>query len=469
MPVGVPGTITGLALGHPRATDRAIAVAITNSPVASPTGIAKQPTRFLGYGADATACATDQSQRATNLTASGGYLFEASPASARFDIAYRTMGFRLMVNDSDTGVLYRHGAASPDRLEFSAASTLRVTVNNSVVQTYSVVGLIASRQQVVVAWATQPNPDGTGAGDAALSTLMVWVGTTFDQVSFTHAASSTKTQTIILGGSTHPAGTPFSGVVNAIWFENGRNDLRASATEIAADWVADVAAVTSSAHAVTDLQGLPPEQGVIDGESSWQGPAHVWCADATRRMERRTLQWLVNERLRIVPAWTATTLTATDDFIRGAPGDSADRMSIAWLHVAPVPDNCNRIWARVHLRSYVSSGAAVPVRVRLYSFSKPPGSLGLLGGGGGSDPMVSYFCGLTVLEGYAAGRYAVLGSCPIARGSSGIRFGKTYLALAIAVDPLGESANDSAARVEIGAIHVVPYYREGGQGLPVHP
>lgn len=460
----VPGTRVGFALGRPAAALVRGAVSTAASPLAAPTGIAKQSTRYLATGALITDCFNDLSQYDADMSVGTGCVFGGG-SSSRYDYSHpRTILVRCQANNTDTEILFSHGSGGTlERLRFSAANTITVTVAGAVVQTYTVTGLIGSRANLVIAWVSEANPDTTGAANAVQSTLMLWNvdADTFDAVSFTHAIKASVSATPFWGAGSSGGAQAFSGVITGVLYEN----RRMSATEIAADWVEDVAAVTSSAHAVTDLQGLPPAQGVIDGESSWQGPAHVWAADATRRMERRTLQWLRNDRLRIVPTWTASLLTATDDFIRGAPGDSDDRMSIAWLMPAPVPDNCNRIWARVHLRSYVTSGAAVPVRVRLYSFSKPNG----FAGGGAGGPVVSYFCGQTVLEGYASGRYLVLGSCPIARGTVGIRFGKTYLALAIAVDPNGESTNGANARIEIGAIHVVPYYREGGQGLPVHP
>lgn len=435
-------------------------------PVAAPTGIAKQSTRYLATGALITDCIDDASQYDTDMTAGTSAVYEN--ASTRFNYSHpRTILLRIQANSTDTLDLWRHGTgADLELLRFRSAGVLEIFTNNTSRRQLTITGLGATRSNMVVAWTSEANPDTTGAADAVLSTIMWWNVDTgdFDAASVAHPTKGLGSYQAVWGAGDNLGTNAFTGIITGVLYEN----RRMSATEIAADWVEDVAAVTSSASAVTDLQGLPPEQGLIDGESSWQGPAHVWVGDATRRMERRTLQWLRNDRMRIVPAWTDALLTATDAFIRGAPGDSDDRMSIAWLMPAPVPDNCNRIWSRVHVRSYVTSGDYVPVRIRLYSFSKPPGSLGL-GGGGGADPLVPYFAGQTIVSGYGAGDYLVLGSCPIARGTSGIREGKTYLVLAVAVDPLGESSNDSAARVELGALHVVPYFREGGQGFPVHP
>lgn len=460
----VPGTRVGYALGRPfDARTRAALLVASSAP--SPTGIAKQSTRYLATGELITACTNDLSQYDTDMTAGTSSVFEN--ASARFNYSHpRTILVRCQANNTDTLNLWRHGTGGNlELLRFSAANTIQIWTNNTLRLAMTISpGLPASRANLVIAWVSEDNPDTTGASDAVQSTLMWWNldSGDFDAGYVAHPTKSLQSTQAVWGAGDNLGTNAFTGVITGTLYEN----RRMSATEIAADWVQDVAAVTSSAQAVTDLQGLPPEQGVIDGESQWQGPAHVWACDATRRMERRTLQWLRNDRLRIVPAWGASTLTATNAFIRGAPGESDDRMSIAWLMPAAVPDNCNRIWARVHVRSYVSSGAAVPVRIRLYSFSKPNG----FGGGGAGGQLVKHFAGTTILRNDGdIGSYVNLGSCPIARGTVGIRRGKTYLALAIAIDPLGESGNDSNARVEIGAIHVNPYYREGGQGFPVHP
>lgn len=459
----VPGTRTGVALGVPRATSQAL-TAVQSSDVAGPTGTAKQSTRYLAIGASVTACIDDASQYDLDMTAGTSAAYEN--ASTRFNHSHpRTIVVRCQANNTDTLNLWRHGTGgSLELLRFSAANTLQILTNNTARVTLTVPGLGASRANLVVAWTSEANPDTTGAADAVLSTLMVWNVDSgeYDAVSVAHPTKSLGSFQAVWGAGDNVGTNAFTGIITGVLYEN----RRMSATEIGADWVADLSTPLSAAHPETSLQGLPPSSGILDAESHWHGPAAVWACDATRRLERRCLQWLRNERLRIVPTWTNALLTAADAFIRGAPSDSDDRMSIAWLEPAPVPDNCNHLWVRVHVRSYVTSGAAVPVRIRLYSFSKPPGALGF-GGGGGA--ITSYFCGTTVLEGYAAGRFVSLGTMPIARGTGGIREGMTYLALALAVDPNNESGNDSAARIEISAIHVVPYFRAGGAQLPVHP
>jgi hypothetical protein len=462
----VPGTQVGFALGVPRATSLAL-TAIATSDVAAPTGIAKQSTRYLAIGASVTACIDDLSQYDTDMTAGTRSAYEN--ASTRFNYSHpRTILVRCQANNTDTLNLWRHGTGGNlELLRFSAANTLQIWTNNTLRLSMTISpGLPASRANLVIAWVCETNPDSTGAADRVRSTLMWWNVDTgdFDAESVTHPVKSLQSTQAVWGAGDDIGTNAFTGVITGVLYEN----RRMSATEIAADWVADLSTVLSAAEPETDHQGIPPSSGILDAESSWHGPAVVWACDATRRMERRTLDALENERQIVVPSWSLSSLTSANAFFRGAPGESDDRMSIAWLEPAPVPDTCNRIWARVHVRSYVASGEPVPVRIRLYSFSRPPGALGL--GGGDGAALEQYFCDAIILRNDGAvGSYVVLGSMPIARGSGGIREGMTYLALAIAIDPNNESSNDSAARVEINAIQAVPYYTLSGQPLPVHP
>lgn len=465
----VPGTRTGVALGLVRDASREFAAATASSP-APPEGHAKQSTRYLAIGGSITTCNTDLSQYGTNLTVGTSSVYET--ATTRFNYSHpRTILLRVQAHSTDELNLWRHGTGG--NLELfrfrPGGGEIEIFTNNTSRLTLAIPGLLASRANLVVAWLSEANPDTTGASDAVRSTIAWWNVDTgaHDQASVAHPTKSLESATAVWGAADTAGANAFTGVITACLYEN----RRMSATEIAADWVEALPVVTSPAEAVTDLQGMPPVADLLDIESHWHGPAALWACDATRRLERRTLQALVNRRFRVVPTWTSSLLTATNAFIRGVPGSSSDRMHLAWLEAAPVPDNCNRVWVRVHVRSYVTSGSAVPVRVRCHSFNKPPSSLGLIGQGGGAGQLEHYFCGQTITRDDTAGvgSYVVLGTMPIARGTSGIRRGMSYFALSLAVDPDGVSGNDAAARIELGAVHVVPYFRRSGVQFPVSP
>lgn len=476
MPIGVPHTRGNYGPGGGIASDAASRAVLPGSAVRL-AGAVKQSSVYLGTGDRCPNCLTDRSQYATNLTASGGYLFEASPASARFDFASpRTIGFQIDVNSTDTGHLYRHGAASPDRLEFSAANTLRVTVNNTVVRTYTVSGLTAARQQLIVAWVTEANPDTSGASDAMQSVLLVWnvSAGTFDQTRFTHAASSTKTQTIVFGADTHPAGTAFSGNITGIFFET----RRASATEIANDWVAQRPSVST---VLTDLgdQGLPVLSSAGFGAASqFHGPMAAWCTAATRKIHRRTLSPLWNEAMRITGTLTQAQWDAANDpWIRGAPNANGYRMHLTYFRGYPAPPTASHLWVRVHVRSWAASGEAVPIGVRVYCFNRPPGVLGLEGQDGEVEALESYYVTrvVTSSDSASAGQWVTFDDLlPIARGKTGLHRDWTYLAVAVDVDPSNATLNDSNSRSTVNAVHAVPVYREhlgkigfGGDGAGV--
>lgn len=452
MPRGVPGTGTGYALGHPGTSDDASRARLLPSPAGAGgsllNGRNKQSTRFRGIGASIAACFEDLGQYDTDLSIGGTaqHLFEASPASARFDVGggVRTILFRLEANDTDTGNLYRHGAADPDRLRFSAANTIQAVVNNSTVLTYTVTGLTAVRKQMVIAWVTQPNDDTTGASDAMLSHLLVWNVTdgTFDQVAFEHAASTTKAQTIFFGAADNTPTLVFTGTITGIHFE-GR---RASATEIAHDWIANLA--TPSTETENDHQGLPPSTDIaLDAQNYFHGPLAAWCTDVTRRLRYRLLSSLWNECMRISTELTQAELaSATDPWIRGAPDSNTWRMHFTFLRSYPVPPWATHLWVRVQLRSYVAAGAPVPLGVRLYSFNKNPSIPG-------GEALVPYHAQEIVTRDDAGeGSYVLRKRVPISKDAQGW----TWLAVALAVDPLAASANDSNARVRVQAVHASP-------------
>lgn len=426
---------------------------------------AKQSTRYLARGASITACNTDASQYLTNITAGTGCVLEASPASARFDFSHpRSIGLVITANNTDTGSLFRHGAASPTRFEMSAASTLRITVNNTAIGTLALTGLDGVRDTLVVAWTSRANPDTTGAADAVESTIHAWNDTnsTYERATYTHAASTAKTQTAFFGAADNASTLIYSGAITTIWFENREQ----SAAEIANDWVTARTRPTSSFPFAG--QGHPPQADTIDAVNYHHGPSAIWAADATRRMARRCLSPLWNEVFSAQVIWDDATLVAADPMIRGAPESNDYRMHLSWRTTVPIPDTCNCVWARVHLRSWTTSGAAVPIGVRLYSFSRPPGAPLEDGDDGAADPLVSYYGQSTVTrdDDLVSGEYTVLGLIPIARGRAGAYANTSTFAIALNVDPAAISGNDANARIVVKAVHVVPCFRDEDGGLP---
>lgn len=426
---------------------------------------AKPSTRLLARGGSAVTCDDDVSQYETDLSTNVTYCFEAS--TTRFNYSHpRTMGFRLLMDNADTGLLFRHGSgANTETFGFSAANTLRLQVANAVIWTQTLTVLTGSVEEIVVAWATEANPDTTGAADAVRSVVYVWNvdAGTFERFEVGgHVVKALQAgATAVWGANTHPAGTAFSGTITGWWYENRYQ----SGAEIAADWVA---AVTPPTTVLTTVhQGHPPEADTIDAQNEQHGPAAIWAADSTRRVLRRTLSPLVNRTFNTTPTWTDALLVATDPMIRGYPGASDYRMHVAWSDVVPVPPTANAAWVRIHLRSWTSSGAAVPIGVRYSSFNRRPGMALPPGDQGAADPLVPYYVEATVTrdDDSSDGEWTVFDQLlPLSRGRAGIMANRTCLALALNVDPAGVSGNDANAQIWVRAINVVPLFddRAGG-------
>lgn len=420
---------------------------------------AKPSTRYLARNTSVTALTADISQRLTNLTAGTSSVYEN--ASARFNhAAPRTIGVRVSMLAADTGTLWRRNTAGDtERLAFSAANTIRATVAGATAVQLVVTAPTGS-DICIVAWATEANPDTTGAGDAYRSRLMHWNVTdgTFAASDWTpHVAISTASATAAVFGADNSGGTTaFAGAMTACWFENRVQ----SGAEIANDWGSGVSAPTTS-DAEGVHQGIPPQADTIDAVNNYAGPPMVIVADATRRMQRRTLSPLINECLTTSPTWTYALLVAADPMIRGAPDDSTYRLPVGLRRVAPIASTCTHAWVRIHVRSWATDANAVAVAFRMYSFSRIPGAVLPPEDQDGPDPLVSYYVGATVTRDDDAvpGQYTTLGLLPLARGRTGMYRGRTVLALGIACP------SDAEARIQVRAIHVVPAFVDAAGGL----
>lgn len=424
---------------------------------------AKQSTRYLARGASVTALNTDLSQRLTNLTVGTNSVYENTTSRMAYT-GPRTIGIRASMTSAHTGTLYLHGSgASTESLSFSAANTISVVVNNVTIGSL-VVTAPTGTDTVVIAWVTEANPDTTGAADAYRSRILWWNVTDvlFAATDWiTHAVITISATTAVFGALNSGGAGAFGGTMTACWYE-GRVQ---SGAEIGNDWVSARTAPTTVLEA--GHQGYPPQANTLDAQNRHQGPSMLWVADATKRLVRRTLSPFVNEMLTVQPTWQDSTLVSTNPFIRSVPGASEWLMHLAWRYIVPIPDTCNMAWVRVHLRSYTTSGAAVPIGVRMYSFNKPP-SMALEGDGNGPEPLVPYYVTATVTRDDDAivGEYTTLGLLPISRGRTGLMRNKTCFALALNVDPAAASANDANARIIVRAIHIVPAFRDQDGALP---
>jgi hypothetical protein len=172
-------------------------------------------------------------------------------------------------------------------------------------------------------------------------------------------------------------------------------------------------------------------------------------------MYRRCSSPLYNAPLRIRQTWQSTTLAGP--FWRGMPNASSWRAHLGWFRSYAVPETCSHIWVRAHVRTWTTSGAAVPLGVRIYSLNKRPGL-------GGIEPFVPYFGQQTVTrdDDSSVGAWCIESVIPVSRSASG----RTYIALAFRIDPNAASANDANARFALNGVHVVPCFQQAEGGLP---
>lgn len=413
---------------------------------------AKQSTRYLARGTGFASCNVDLSQRDVDLTANATNLFEAHPAAARFDFSHpRTIGFRVEMSTATVGTLFRHGSGSPTRLDIAVAGTVRAVVNNVAVGTVAIAGagIDATLRAAVVAWTSRANPDTLSAADAVESTLHVWriSSGSYARSTFTHSASTAKTQTAFFGAADNVPNSPWTGTITGIWFENRMQ----SGAEIAADWVAARAVPTTVVAGVH--QGHPPLADTIDAAFRHHGPAAMWAVDATRRMQRRTLAPLWNEVMQSEVIWDGT-INNPGPLVRDAPGSTTWRMPLSLARLVPVPNTCNAAWVRVHLQSFDDT---TTTGVRVYSMNRHPGAA--VGEDGPADAIVPYFVGASITrdDTGSEGEWSVLGLLNLSRGTTGPYRDRTVLAIAI---------NDADPSIRVRAVHVVPCFRDQPGGLP---
>jgi hypothetical protein len=386
--------------------------------------------------------AVDLSQFFQDAVAGVGQMTEAAPGSDRFDRSHpRAIGVLCEADNTDTGRFFQRGAGGT-LLEFgiNAAGTLRALSDNIAVGTLPIPGIAVGSKNFIFAWVSRANPHTTGAGDAIQSWLMAWNTTdgTFDRTEFHHAAPT-------LGSSTATWG-PYSSTITDFWHE-----MRAqSATEIANDWGAASPVAPATACELTEpVLPLTVQSGIGD-EGQLHGPVPQWAGRMLRHAIDRTRSPLVNVRFSGTP--TINNLTAIDHpAYRFLPGSTTDFMNIGWLAPRPVPVGVTHAWVRVHVQSWVTAGAPVPVRISVVSMNRRPDFPE-------DGPLVVFpISQLFTRDDTAAGPGAWQIEAVVklsTREENGIDW--TLLGVAYVFDPENTSANDANALIKVRAFHAVP-------------
>lgn len=429
---------------------------------------AKEDTRFLAL----TTLTTDLSQYGTNLTATTGGGYETNSArtnnAASWEVYVRCV---LTAAESDKVLIGVHNVAIT-----SVTFAIRTTVGGAFSLLAGAapadlwVGPTVPAGDISIAWSMRPNPDTTGAGNAKISEVVIYDHTAGAYVAieqFTHAAlPAAGTNTFSVGGVWNgaalvkkPATAPTKARYSA---------CHHSSVEFAQDWVA---ARTAYAGTLDDcpLEPVPVTKASGIGDSGYFVGRHNvgYAAAHARAIQRRSWSSLTNDVFVDVDTMLATPGPANwtlPDF-----GSGTYSLMLPWLRWVSVPSGCTHAWMRVQVKSWVTSGSAVPIGVRGYAFNRPP-AIGQIGQKPAPE-FASFFRGGTISANHTStgtGTWIDLGLVALPVFSADVSGWKdtVHLCLAYAIDPASASGNDANARLQINAWHARPVYKwtPGGVG-----
>lgn len=345
--------------------------------------------------------------------------------------------------------------ASTFAIALNSSGEVECLIDGATSTVHAFAAISSTLQEVSFCWSTRANPDTTGAGDALISELSIYGHTdaAFEEVpQWTHAIGTIYDPSVSL--SVGGYGNAFGWIldsrqvhaarIGAAWHTN---------VEFAEDWIAP-----RSAHGSALPQVLEPlvlgETSQIGRESELIGSANIGAVAASANANRvRMLSNLVNEVYS--DARTLSTTPSPTQRLITAPGSAAYKVDAASIRWIPHP-GLGLAWVRVHVQSWVTAGAAVPIGIRCYAFNRPPLGVGPLIEGLPTPALELDYVGamITVDHGAAGvGEWLDLGVLRVPRftGAAPTWSGTTILALAHAFDPASASANDANARIKIKA------------------
>jgi hypothetical protein len=427
----------------------------------SSEALAKEDTRLLLLGS----MTSDESQYDTDLTADGGGGYELlSSRGALNGSGGRELYVRVEFTAAEADLaLLAHGATDGSTVTYGIATdgSGRIVLRQGGSIIYTSVTVPA--KDLSIAWSTRPDPD---TGDL-MSELIVYNHTDevyLDVAWFTHGVPVTSNAWTLSAGGYYVTGPGMWGSPTNAPTKVRVSRAYHSPVEMAEDWIA-----TRAAHSGAALETLvePLGTSLAGVQGQWAGQPNVgYLAAHARELRGRMFSPLINETYH--RAWTAAgSGTNPEQWLLTPPGaSSAFKADITKLRWVMVPPGVRYAHVRVHVRSWVTSGSAVPVHLRCYSFNRPHVGIGGNIGGAPTPALKTSFVkgSLTVDDIGSTGRWLDLGILPLSvfEGPNHGWTHTTHLVLAHAFDPEGLSTNDANARLQIRAWHVRPILGEIG-------
>ena len=420
---------------------------------------AKEDTRFLALGG---ALTTDLSQQLTNITASGAGAYEA-PSTRSVLASERTVSVRWTATAAEVGsVLIVCANTAQTDLVWAIATDGTGRVCGYIGASVGVVQATnpVAAKDYTISISARANPDTTGPGDALISELVIYNhtdATIDDIVQATHAVSA---------AATGPYNLSVGGYWNGAALTNAPTkpvtEARVSAThhphtEVLEDWTpARPAYAGSAADGIVEPLGPRPSSSGLADESQLAGRANfAYPAAHALAVRRRSWSPIINEVLNDDAAMPSAQQA---HWASAVPGDPRYTFDLAWLRWVSVPTEATHVRVRVHLRQWVTAGAAVEVGVRCYVSNRPHTVAKI---GAEDAPALETYYGeatSTIDDELGPGVWLDLGAVAIPRFEGLVAgwTGTVHMALAYAVDPDEASGNDAAARFVIDGWHATP-------------
>lgn len=437
----------------------------------SEQSLAKEDTRLLLLGS-ATA---DDSQYATDLTASGAGGYETN--SARTAVATACEYYvRVTTTAAESNVVFVgvHNAAINDytyALATDGSGYFRVMGGAGTLWT----GPATPAGDCSFSFSTRPNPRTTGASDAQIAEVVIFNHTTSSVLALGQFVHATPTAS---AGYTLSVNGVWSGVAMALAPANAADKVRVSGawhphTEAVEDWIVERTAYAGSLDDVP-IEPVPVTVASGLGDSGkYVGRAQLGFAIAqTKAVRRRQWSPLVNEAYMDAGLIAVSSGEWSTRHLTTAPGSAAYQMPVHLLRWCAVPRGATHARVRVHVQSWVTAGAAVPIGIRVYAMNRPPNTNALGGLQAQPLPDLDYAYATALLtEDHTTtgvGEWLSLGlvRLPVVQEPITGWQDTVHLCLAYAIDPAAASANDPNARIKINAWSAMPVeiWTPGGFG-----